>query len=658
MTVLNLDFETFSEVNIKQCGAQFYARHPSTEALMLGWSMDDEPVQVWDIVNETVMMPEDLWGLLHDPEVLIHAYNAQFERLILKFCLSIDIPPERFRCTMVRAYGLAFNGSLANVATQFNVGVNKDKRGAALINRFSKPQPKNQKVARWTRENDPEGWTEFMEYCRQDVVTERALWKKCEPYYFPEIEWKRYALDQKINDRGVPVDQELVKAAIEISAIEKESLKDEMRKLAEPYELHNPNSGPQLTAWLADNGCLVTDMQAATVAKVIERDVEDPRVLAMLKLKQQLAKTSVSKFNAFGRVTGEDGRARGMFQFGGASRTLRAAGRLVQLQNLARGGNVTYDPSTAAEIMTKWGYDTTKLLYGNVMGLLSDTIRSCIKAPAGKVLNVSDLHSIESVVLGWMSDCKMINECFAAGRDTYKTLAMTMFNVSYDEVTKKMRTFCKPTVLGGGYMLGWKGLIAYAEGMGVEMTKEEAELAISTLRAAWPEISDKDTGFWAWCKKAVFRTTLTGQEYPGPHGLKTFAHGEFLCIRLPSGRNLYYHQPKIELRKAPWGEFIDQFTYMGTNRHKNGVWERISAHSGGLTENICQAIARDVEYEWMDRADEAEFDLILHCHDEIGSLEDGDRLAELNALVDEPMPWAHDLKIGAAGYVAERYKKD
>lgn len=653
MTVLNLDFETFSEVNIKQCGAQFYARHPSTEALMLGWSIDDEPVQVWDITADSRTPSKLLWHLMN-PEVLIHAYNAQFERLILEHCMGIKLPPERFRCTMVRAYGLAFNGSLANVATQFDVGVNKDKRGAALINRFSKPQPKNQKVSRWTRENDPEGWAEFMEYCRQDVVTERALWKKCEPYYFPEIEWKRYALDQKINDRGVPVDQELVAAAIKMSATENESLKDQMRILALPAELHNPNSGPQLMAWLADNGCLVKDLKAATVETVIKRDAEDPRVLAMMKLKQQLAKTSVSKFNAFDRVTGEDGRARGMFQFGGASRTLRAAGRLVQLQNLARGGNVTSDPSTAAEVMISWGYDTSKALYGNIMGLLSDTVRSCIKAPPGKVLNVSDLHSIESVVLGWVSDCKMINDCFAQGRDTYKTLATTMFKVSYDEVTKKMRTFCKPPVLGGGYMLGWKGLIAYAEGMGVIMTKEEAELAISTLRESWPEV----VAFWKWCKDAVFHTTRTGQEYPGPHGLKTFAFGEFLCIRLPSGRNLYYHRPMIELRRAPWGEMIDQFTYMGTNRHKNGAWERISAHAGGITENIVQAIARDVLYEWMDRADAAGFDIFLHVHDEFGSIEDGDRLEEMNALVDKPMPWADDLKVGAAGYVAERYKKD
>jgi DNA polymerase len=653
MTFLNLDFETYSEAKIKQVGAQYYARHPSTEALMLGWAIDDEPVQVWDITSE-IDMPFDLAMALYDHKVLVKGYNATFERLILKFCLGIDLPYERFRCTQVRAYGLAFTGSLEDVADQFNIGINKDPRGRALINRFSKPQPASHNVRRWTRENDPEGWAEFMEYCKRDVETERELWKRCEPYHFPEIEWERYALDQKINDRGVPVDRAFIDAAIEISATEKESLKDQMRELAMPTALHNPNSGPQLHDWLKAQGTKLADLTKETIAFALSSYDLKPKVAEMLKLKQQLAKTSVTKFNAFKRVLSPENVVRGMFQFCGASRTLRAAGRIVQLQNLARGGNTTNDPSTAAEIMLESGHEVSKLLYGNVMGLLSDTVRAAIKAPEGSLLNVSDLGSIESRVLGWMTDCKMINDCFREGRDTYKTLAVTMFNVPYDEVTKKMRDFCKPPVLGGGYMLGWRGLISYAAGMGVTMTKEEAELAINTLRESWPEV----VAFWAWCKDAVFYTTQTGRPYEGPHGLRTFAHGEFLCIGLPSGRNLYYHQPRIELREAPWGQMIDTFTYMGTDRHRNNAWCRISAHAGGTTENIDQAISRDIVYEWMDRADEAEFDLFLHCHDEIGAVEKRDRIEEMNELIRQPIDWAPGLLLDADGYTAVRYKKD
>lgn len=656
MTTLYCDFETYSEAKIKQVGAQYYARHPSTEALMLGWAIDDGPVQVWDIKSEGANPPAELLAACLDPTVLISAFNAQFERLIFQFCMNMRILPERFRCSMVRAYGLAFSGGLEQVADQFNVGINKDPRGKALINRFSKPQADNQNVRRWTRENDPEGYAEFMDYCRQDVEAERALVKKCLPYHFPEIEWKRYALDQRINDRGVPVDKKLVDAAIAISATEKDSLKDQMREVAKPYELKNPNSGAQLLGWLNDQGCYMKNLTKETVALYIENHADDPRVLEMLQLKQQLAKTSVSKYTAFKKVLSPEGLARGMFQFGGASRTLRDAGRVVQLQNLPRGGNTTNDPATAAEIIIAGGHKAAKLLYGNPLGLLSDCIRAVIKAPEGQILNVSDLHSIESVVLGWVADCKMINECFASGRDTYKTLAMTMFGVDYDKVTKKMRTFCKPPVLGGGYMLGWKGLISYAAGMGVTMSKDEAKLAIKTLRESWPEVVD----FWAWCKEAVFYTTRTGEPYEGLHGLRTFAFGEFLCIRLPSGRNLYYHQPKIEQRPAPWdqSQMIDAFTYMGTNRHRNGAWDRISAHAGGITENIVQAIARDVFYEWMDRADDAKFNIILRVHDELGSVEEADRLAELNALAALPIRWAPELKVGAAGYTAIRYKKD
>jgi DNA polymerase len=655
VTTLYGDFETFSETNIKTVGAQYYARHSSTEALMFGWAIDDEPVQVWDIINQDQVHPQLREALL-DPEVLISAFNAQFERLILEFCLMMKIPYERFRCSQVRAFGLAFAGSLENIADHFDVGINKDPRGKYLINRFSKLQPKSHKVNRWTRQNDPQGWAEFMEYCRQDVETERALVKKCTPYHFPDIEWSRYFLDQKINDRGVPVDQPLVECAITIVAAEKDFLKAQMREVATPYELSNPNSGSQLTEWLLRQGTYTSDLTKDTVIRILEDDRLKPRVKDMLKLKQQLAKTSVSKYTAFRKVLSPEGVVRGMFQFGGASRTLRAAGRIVQLQNLTRGGTVTYDPDTAIELMINGGRDLINLFYGNTMGLLSDCIRAVIKAPDGLVLNVSDLHSIESVVLGWMTDCKMINDCFASGRDTYRTLAMTMFNVPYDQVTKEMRTFCKPPVLGGGYMLGWKGLISYAAGMGVTMTPKEAKLAINTLRANWPEVVE----FWSWCKRAVFFTTQTGKPYPGPHGLSTFAYGEFLCIRLPSGRNLYYHKPEINKIPAPWdpSQMIDAFTYMGSNRHKNGIWDRISAHAGGITENIDQAISRDVLYTWMDRADKAGFDLFLHVHDEIGSIEKTDRLAEMNSLIEKPISWAPGLKLGAAGYTAVRYKKD
>lgn len=656
MSHLHLDFETYSEADIKRCGAYHYAMHPSTEALMLAWAIDDGPIGIWDIAAEEDK-PGVLFAALACESVQILAFNATFERLILKHCMGIDLPISRFRCVQVRSYGLAFVGGLDAVADQFNLGIEKDARGKALINRFSKPQPKSHKVRRWTAENDPEGWEEFKQYCIQDVEVERQLWKKCEPYHFPEEEWANYALSEKINDEGVPVDTALLKSALETAETEKARLKAAMMELMPGVA--NPNSRDQLIEWLRTQGCVMLDATKDAVAATLEKyPDEDSTIHKVLRLKQQLAKTSVTKWAAFARALCPDGRVHGMFQFGGASRTMRWAGRIVQLQNLARGGNATKDPSTAADILSAGGYKAVLPLYGNVMGLLSDTTRAAITAPPGDRMIVTDLSSIESRVLGWVADCKAINDAFANGLDTYRVFAVEMFGVGYDEVTKQQRNFSKPPVLGGGYMLGGKGLVGYAEGMGVIMSTEEADAAIKVWREKHPEVVD----FWAWCKKAVFHTTLTGQEYPGPHGLKTFSHGEFLCIRLPSGRNLYYYQPKILKGRAPWGDMIDQFTYMGTDRHRNGAWRRISAHAGGITENIVQAIARDILCAWLRRVDAEGYQLFIHVHDELGLLyseaDAEETLEHVNSLIRQPINWAPGLLLDAAGYVAKRYRKD
>ena len=266
MIKLNLDFETYSEADLKRVGTRHYAEHPTTEALMLAWAVGDDPVEIWDIARGEYM-PCELQKVLTQPNTLISAFNATFERLIMENCIGWTIPAEQFRCSMVRAYGLSFSGSLDMVAQQFGLGVSKDPRGQALIRRFSMPQPSSRKVGRWTWENDPEGWEEFKQYCMQDVEVERALMKKLECYDYPEIEWDYYALDQKINDRGVPIDRKLVEAAVSIAAQEKKILLAKMREIT---GLSNPNSGQQLQAWLREQGLDLPDMTKETIAKVLE----------------------------------------------------------------------------------------------------------------------------------------------------------------------------------------------------------------------------------------------------------------------------------------------------------------------------------------------------------------------------------------------------
>jgi len=270
------------------------------------------------------------------------------------------------------------------------------------------------------------------------------------------------------------------------------------------------------------------------------------------------------------------------------------------------------------------------------------------------MLNITDLASIESRVLGWISNCKGINHAFENNLDTYKLFATSLYNIEYAQVSKKQRNFCKPPVLGAGYRLGAGGLVNYAKGMGVILTFEEAGAMITLFRTMYWEVPE----FWKWCKEAVFHTTLTGGRVDGAHGLYTYAHGEFLFIHLPSGRSIAYHKPEIRDLPAPWNveQLIPQFTFMGRHK-KNHKWCRISAHDGHICENIVQAIARDIIALWMLRARAAGHPLILHVHDEICTEDDRDRVEELNELIRIPIPWAPGLILDAKGFTAKRYRK-
>lgn len=671
MKEVHCDFEAYSEVDLPKEGMYKYAMHPSTEALMLSWQIDQGMVHLWDI-HGGEPIPQRLQICIDNPDVIFKAFNAVTERLIFKYVLGIDIPTHRWRCTMCAAYRLGFSGGLDSILEQFVPGFQKDPRGKALIQRFSKPQPKSYKVSRWTSENDPEGYAEFKEYCIKDVEVENELDKKLSEYPYLESEHTLYFLDQKINDAGVPVDADLIKAALEVNDTERDLL---LRRMKELTGLDNPNSGPQLLGWLEAQGSPMENLQKETIAEFLgslykeieygaDRSMFEP-VIEVLELKQQIAKASVTKWKAFGRCICPDGRVHGMFQFAGASRTNRWAGRLVQLQNLAKGKNTTKAPVTLAEIMLLGGHQMVKALYSDPMMALSDAIRCAITAPEGKLLNVADEKSIESVVLGWVSDCRRINQIFADGKDTYTDFATVVFNLEYSQVTRAQRNLCKPVVLGGGYMLSAgevkengdvTGLMAYAKSMGIEMDQDFAKECVRLFRyELYPEVPV----FWQWCLDAVFHTTNTGVSVEGPHGLRTEMVGEFLFIWLPSGRPIAYHKPMILPKQMPWGEIKDAFTYMGINQHKNSKpWERISAHGGLITENIVQAIARDTLKEWMLRIDAAGYEIIGHIHDEVIVLHDSDVLEKLNELVRIPIPWAPGLNIDAAGFTTRRYYKD
>ena len=668
MKTLHLDYETYSELDITKVGAFKYAMHGSTEVLMASWCFEDGYVQHWDATQAP--MPDELADALCDPSVIKKAFNATFEYLITQHVLKIPVDISEWRCVMAHAWSLSFSGGLAQVMKQIGFPEDRQKlaSGRKLINRFSKPAPKNHKADRYDRFSHPAEWQEFCDYKRQDTVAEHELDLWLSDYPMPEHEQKLWELDFKINERGVPVDLQLVDDVQALISREKARLKQELVNIT---GLENPLSGPQFIQWLQWQGINTANLRKDTVANLLAKEDLDSVVRHALVLRAQATKTSTAKFSAFKKAVCDDGRVRGMFQYAGAQRTKRWAGRIVQLHNLPQGRGVN-NPAAVADTLDITPLDTLRDNYTDLMTLFSALVRPVICAPPGRALAVSDLSSIESRVLGYLSGCKRINAIFAGGKDTYKDFAMELYRIRYEDVTKAQRTFAKPPTLGCGYMLGAEGLIKYAESLGVSMTFEQAQHAVNTYRETYPEV----VAMWYWLVEAVTHCIQHGSRFQG-YGVRIRRDDKFLFIDLPSGRSLSYYQPQIIWAVPPWGkkkvdeaaergefyepELKQTISYMGLNSFTN-QWQRITTHGGKLTENIVQAVARDILAEGMVSADKADMDIILHVHDEIGveyNIADGNTvLHELENIMSVTPDWLPAIKLGAEGYTARRYRKD
>ena len=663
MNYFHLDLETYSEANIKKVGLDNYAHHPSTEITMVSCASDQDSVFQTD--EETHFL-DIIRRAAADPSVTFVAFNAQFERTLLREVAGIDIPPERWRCVMVWAYSLGFTGGLDAIGEQMGLPQDKKKlkEGHRLVLKFSGPAPRNHKVDRYTKENAPEDWGKFCEYNRQDTVAEREIFTLLQRYPMLPEEWKTYAIDQHINDRGLPIDLGLVDKALHVYRTEKIHLTQELRKLT---DLENPNSRDQLLGWLKDCGVFLPDIKAETLEKTIKEwpPWNPDYLLDVLKFRQQTARTAGTKWQAFKDRTDIDtGRLRSAFQFNGAARTARWAGRGIQPHNLHRSPE---DQAEKVSSLLSGHREWVELMHGNTMDVVASCIRSGITAPPGKKLVVCDLSSIESRWLGWMADCKRINRIFAEGRDTYRDFASHWFNVPYDEVTKEQRTLAKPPELGCGYMLGVDGLVRYAEDMGVAMTKREAVSAVQLWRTLDPEV----VTMWEWLNDAVKEVTQSGTQQYSDYGVTISRDNQFLFINLPSGRQLAYYQPQVQPRTitvedAETGEKRKfdtiSFTYMGMNSF-NHQWQRLSSHGGKITENIDQAGCRDILRDAILKAENCPlFEVVGHVHDEIICLADkvlaDETLKALIEIMSTTPDWAPGLKLGAAGYIADRYRKE
>jgi DNA polymerase len=679
---LHLDFETACELNLKTVGLDLYTRHESFRPIWVAYALDDDEVTEVDLSDDDTL-PDDLLDALDDPDVEIWAFNAAFERLVLNRYYKLKLKIRRFRCAMALAYMHAFVGGLEEVFAQIGLPLDKQKLedGKRLMKMFSMPQKvtKNQ-PNRWrSKRTDPVDWRKYGAYCGQDVVAEREVVNELLKFPVPEREWDMYALDQVINDIGIPIDKQFVVNAIRLADKRKKILTE---KMAELTGLSNPGSVQQLMPWLKDRGYPYDDLQKNSVKLALNRheDENDEVELSalcfkVLKLRQQQARTSVRKYNAILQRLSPDGRIRHILQYGGASRTLRWAGRAMQPQNLPR----TPKKLEAVEILEKVSaiirdgdYDELELWCEEPMDALAGLVRSSIHATEGNEFKVCDLSSIESRVIGWLTGCVRLLEVFRDGKCAYKDFATELYKCAYEDVTKGQRTDAKPAVLGAGFRLGGgamiegkkTGLWGYAENMGIALSKDDSHKAVKIFRKAYSEIVDA----WYAYEDAIAHTIRTGKRTRvGP--IRFALEKPYLTAELPSGRKLWYLHPRVRKGKVKYvdkdgeqKEFEkDSISYMG--KQQNGKkWIRIQSHGGKFIENFVQAIARDILREGLLAAADDGFNIVMHVHDEIVTEHPkGDNyytVERLRELMAQPIPWCADMPMDAAGYAGEIYRKD
>jgi len=689
MLEIHLDFETYCDLDLRKVGVGRYVSHPSFRVLLAAWALPEGPVRQWTPA-EGEPLPGDLEDLLSSPEVIIWAHNAAFERAVLWAAPQtrhIRLPLERFRDTMVLANTCALPPDLARLSKV--LGLDKDgsgkQAGAHLIRKFCVPTRRLGEKFVNTPENEPEAWEEFKTYNRMDVEAERAVHRKLLRYAPEEWVWDMWILDQRINERGLPVNVPMVCRAVRMAEAEKARL---LAELAELVGIDNANSQAQLLPALRRLGYPFDDLQKAHVARVLAQleegalDVPQPEKLKKaLLLRQEASVASVAKFAALERATecrdGERfGRLRGAFQFLGAARTGRWAGRVFQPQNLPRPHwSLEKRLEPLARAIEFWPAPAVRRRFGPLMECLRSAVRPAVQAPPGYRLVDADLSAIENRLIGWICGDEKILDVFRQGRDPYVDFATYMFRQPYAELwaeykagDKSKRTLAKPAVLGAGYRLGKgelridpetgqqeaTGLLGYAMSLGVDMTPEEAEHAVTVFRKTYADV----TAFWTEFEDKVKWVIRTGHRTRS-YWFDIERDRNFLRIRLPSGRWLHYYAPSIRPRETPWGEVRPTISYIGMNM---GQWVRQFTHGGKLLENVTQAVAADVLMTCLRRAEERGFNVIMHVHDQIVALEPAslarERLEELIALMSEPIDWAPGLPLGAAGAVTRVFVKD
>ena len=641
MRRLSIDIETYSDVDLSKSGVYPYAESDNFEILFFGYSVDGHPPQVIDLANGE-QLPDDIIAALTDPNVIKTAYNAMFERICISKHLGLPkgtyLDPTQWHCTMVWAATLGLPMSLAGVGAVLGLDKQKMSEGKDLIKFFCIPDKDGN---RHHPKVHPGKWELFKSYNCRDVEVEIAIQQRLAKYPVPNFVWNEYHLDQQINDRGIGVDMELVRHAITINEDIKNEITAEIQALT---MLDNPNSVQQMKEWLAENGMETESLGKQAVKELLE--TAPPELAKVLSLRQQLAKSSVKKYDAMLSSHCIDDRIRGMFQFYGANRSGRFSGRLVQLQNLYRNSMPHLD--TARDLIKADDIETLDLLFGDIPDVLSQLIRTALvpKAPYKRFI-VADFTSIEGVVLSWLAGEQWRLDVFKNGGDIYCISASKIFGVPVVKhgINGHLRQKGKIAELACGY----GGSVGAMKAMGAQemgLSDDEIQQIVTDWRDASPNI----VKLW-WDVDRAVKKCIKEKTEANVKGLHIFCESGFLFIELPSGRRLAYVKPKIGENKFG-GESV---TYMGVGEQKK--WERIESYGPKFVENIIQGIARDILLHAMMNL--RDYRIVAHVHDEvIIEATDDITVDEIVQKMCITPRWARGLTLRADGYECEFYMKD
>lgn len=657
---MSIDLETYSDVDISKCGAYKYAESDNFEILLFGVSIDGGEVQVFDLAcGDTI--PDDILAALFDDTVTKWAFNANFERICLSNWLKMHHPehfkgygipedpaskyldPSSWKCTMVWSAYMGLPLSLEGVGAVLKLQDQKMKEGKDLIKYFCcpcKPTKINSGRTRNLPEHAPDKWEAFKAYNKRDVEVEMAIKQKLSKFPLPDFIWDEYHLDQEINDRGIMLDMDVVENAIAFDERSKSELMISMQNIT---NLDNPNSVVQMKQWLSDHGIEAESLGKKDVAAMIKNT--DGDVATALKLRLQLAKSSVKKYQAMQNAVCKDGRAHGMFQFYGANRSGRWAGRLIQLQNLPQ--NHMNDLADARELVRTGDYDTLELLYDDIPDTLSQLIRTAFIARPGYKFVVSDYSAIEARVLAHLAGESWRSKVFAEGKDIYCASASQMFGVPVEKhgINSHLRQKGKIAELALGYG-GSVGALISMGALDMGLTENELQPLVDSWRASNPNI----TAFW-WNVDNAVKTAIKMKVPTEVNGIKFLCRSGMLFIKLPSGRTLSYIKPRIGENRFG-GESV---TYEGIGSTKK--WERIESYGPKFVENIVQAVSRDLLCFAMRNLSHCF--ICGHVHDEliIECSQDVDYKSICNVMSRSP-DWMPDILIRGDGYETKFYKKD